>query len=139
MRTLALALVGGMWLSAVELHAATPYVAPVTQDSTKAKKKGKKDDGDKNAVTTNTSNAPAAPNAAKVPRTPSEDSARLIKRTEHARGLPLFKSTTSLPFTLISDFGRIGKDRDSLSTKRYAGVLVVADDKGEERRIPVSP
>lgn len=102
--------------------AASPLRAPMQQDTTKGKK-GKKGDGE-----------------AKTPkpaRTPAEDSARIIKRGERARALPLFASKAPLPFTLIADFGKIGRDRDSLSTKRYPGTLVVADAQGAERRIPV--
>jgi hypothetical protein len=104
------------------------------QDTAKAKKekKGKKGKNENGETSAGGAQVP------KTPRTPAEDSARVVKRGENARKLRLFSETTQLPFTLIADYGRISKDRDSTSTKRYPGTLVVADDKGVERRIPVA-
>lgn len=123
---LAVALVLGA--TAAADAAARDLPTPAAQDTAKSKKKGdgKKDDSTKVKL-----------KKADKGRTPAEDSVRRAKRMERSARLPLFASHTSLPFTLIANFGRISKDRDTLSTKRYNGVLVVQNDSGTETRIPV--
>lgn len=66
-----------------------------------------------------------------------QDSADLQDRARKAQERALFSSTVPLPFTLIANYGAISKDRDTLSTRRFAGTLLVADSAGVERRIPV--
>lgn len=63
--------------------------------------------------------------------------AKGTKKQRAAESRALFATTEPLPFTLIADFGTLAKDRDTLSTKKFSGVLVVADSAGSERRIPV--
>ena len=120
MRRIALVLGWVIVVAGTTARVAVAAPHPVPQDTTKGKKKG---DGEAKAK--------------KPPRTPAEDSARIVKRGEQARALPLFASKAPLPFTLVANFGKINRDRDSLSTTRYPGTLVVADEQGAERRIPV--
>lgn len=49
----------------------------------------------------------------------------------------LFRTTQPLEFKLIANYGALARDRDTLSTKRFAGTLIVNDTAGQERRIPV--
>lgn len=73
----------------------------------------------------------------KTARTPEQETKRISKRAEKAEKLPLFTSLETLPFTLIANFGDISKDRDTLSKKQFDGKIVVKDDAGAERTIPV--
>ena len=65
-----------------------------------------------------------------------EDDVLQARRIE-ADTRPLFKDTEPLAFTLTADFSAINKDRNPESTKRYPGVLTVADANGAPRDIPV--
>jgi hypothetical protein len=124
-----LTLMLAMGVAAASEGAGRDLPTAATQDTTKAKKKkGDQKKGDSSKV----KQKKEPPN-----RTPAEDSARWAKRIEKSEKLPLFASRTTLPFTLIANFGRISKDRDSMSTKRYDGTLVVLDESGKEARIPV--
>jgi hypothetical protein len=62
---------------------------------------------------------------------------KLVKDSLEAEQRPLFGARDPLPFTLIANFGAIGKNRDSTNTQRHAGTLVVRDSSGAERQIPV--
>lgn len=59
------------------------------------------------------------------------------ERARKARARPLFAASEPLEFTLIANYGVISRDRDTLSTKRFDGVVVVKDTAGADRRIPV--
>lgn len=78
---------------------------------------------------------------ADAPRDAAADSARdaqrRVDRMRSAENRALFRSSEPFKFTLIANYGAISRDRDSLSTKRFAGTVVVTDSLGEERRIPV--
>jgi len=65
------------------------------------------------------------------------DRSKLIKDSLDAEQRPLFATREPLPFTLIADFGAIGRNRDSTHTERYGGTLIVKDSAGADRRIPV--
>lgn len=67
----------------------------------------------------------------------ARDRSTIIKDSVEAEQRPLFASHEPLPFTLIADFGAIGKNRDSTHTERYGGTLIVKDSEGVDRRIPV--
>lgn len=79
------------------------------------------------------------------PRT-AEDSAKAEakkaeKREEDAKkanARPLFAETAPIEFSLIANFNALQRDRDTLSTKRFAGTLVFRDSAGAERRLPVT-
>ncbi|MCC6316827.1 MAG: hypothetical protein IT361_03970 [Gemmatimonadaceae bacterium] len=60
-----------------------------------------------------------------------------IDRARKAASRALFASTDPVEFTLIANYGAISRDRDTLSTKRFDGVVVVKDSSGADRRIPV--
>lgn len=62
---------------------------------------------------------------------------KLVKDSTEAERQPLFAERTPLPFTLVANFNAINKNRDSTSKVRYPGTLVVKDQSGAERRIPV--
>jgi hypothetical protein len=76
-----------------------------------------------------------------APRDAAPDSAkeaeRRLNRMRAAENRALFASREPVKFTLIANYGAISRDRDTLSTKRFAGTIVVADSSGAERRIPV--
>jgi hypothetical protein len=54
-----------------------------------------------------------------------------------AENRALFRTREPVAFTLIANYGVISRDRDTLSTKRFDGTVVVMDSAGVERRIPV--
>lgn len=58
-------------------------------------------------------------------------------RARKANSRALFSTAEPLEFTLIANYGVISRDRDTLSTKRFDGVVVVKDSTGADRRIPV--
>jgi len=62
---------------------------------------------------------------------------KILKDSLEAERRPLFATREPLAFTLVADFNRIGKDRDSTSKVRYPGTLVVKDTTGAERRLQV--
>lgn len=72
---------------------------------------------------------------------PVADSIREARRREErmhaARNRPLFATSEPLKFTLIANYRALARDRDTLSTKRFAGTVIVNDASGAERRIPV--
>lgn len=76
----------------------------------------------------------------------AEDSAKALAKKEETRAKTalrantrkLFATTEPIEFTLVANFGALARDRDTLSTKRFAGTLIVNDSAGEERRIPVT-
>lgn len=124
---LALGLSVGLLLAVATGASATPL--PMPQEESKAAKQGKGKDGEK---------AKGAKKEKRTEeRTPAEDSVRLDRRAERARALPLYSSTAPLQFTLIANYDRLSRDRDTTSRIRHPGTLVVADDQGVERRIPV--
>ena len=49
----------------------------------------------------------------------------------------LFAESQPLEFSLIANYGAIARDRDTLSTKRFTGTVVVKDSLGADRTIPV--
>ncbi|MEO6443547.1 MAG: hypothetical protein ABIZ91_05640 [Gemmatimonadaceae bacterium] len=104
--------------------AAMPHAAP--QDTAKAGKSAKGGDAGEAKV-----------KKEKKTRTPEEEAKRTSKRAEKAEKLPLFNSLQPLAFSLIANFGDISKDRDTLSKKQFDGKIVVKDDSGAERMIPV--
>ncbi|MBV6522266.1 MAG: hypothetical protein MNPFHGCM_02412 [Gemmatimonadaceae bacterium] len=61
---------------------------------------------------------------ARLKEMPSDED--LAKRRAESEALPLFKSHDPLAFTLIANFRALSRDRDTLSTKRFAARLVVA-------------
>lgn len=65
------------------------------------------------------------------------DSTRRAERSAKANRLALFATDDVLEFTLVANFADIARDRDTLSTKRFAAVLTVKDTAGEDRHIPV--
>lgn len=75
----------------------------------------------------------------------AEDSAqaearRVEKAAEAARkaaARPLFADAVPLEFTLVANYGALARDRDTLSTKRFAGTVIVKDTAGADRTIPV--
>jgi len=81
------------------------------------------------------------PKKAEAPSDPAADSAkaelRRLDRMRAASNRALFASREPFKFTLIANYGAISRDRDTLSTKRFAGTIVVADSSGAERQIPV--
>lgn len=92
-------------------------------DAQEAKKKGKADE----------------------PRTPGDSAARAEAKARKdaesqrkANTRALFADTAPIEFSLIANYGALAKDRDTLSTKRFWGTLLVADSAGAERRIPVT-
>lgn len=76
----------------------------------------------------------------------AEDSAARAERKEKERAKDqrkantraLFADETPIEFTLVANYGAIARDRDTLSTKRFAGTLIFADSSGAERRLPVT-
>ena len=72
---------------------------------------------------------------------PAADSAREAKRREDrmraSTNRALFAADEPVKFTLVANYGAISRDRDTLSTKRFAGTIIVSDTSGAERRIPV--
>jgi hypothetical protein len=77
--------------------------------------------------------------------TAADSAAQLAKKEEsRARALAkantraLFAEEAPIAFTLVANYGALAKDRDTLSTKRFSGTLVVADSAGAERRLPVT-
>lgn len=83
---------------------------------------------------------------------PAQDSARskekkskempsaetIAKRHKEADAQPLFASSAPLTFTLIANYKAISKDRDTLSTKRFAGRLVIANAAGTPETLAVA-
>jgi hypothetical protein len=72
----------------------------------------------------------------------AEDSAKAeaeerAERARKANARALFATAEPLEFTLIANYGVIARDRDTLSTKRFDGVIIVKDTAGQDRRIPV--
>ncbi len=65
------------------------------------------------------------------------DSVKRAERAAKANKLALFATDELLEFTLVANFDAISRDRDSLSTKRFTGVLTVKDTAGDDRHIPV--
>ncbi len=63
---------------------------------------------------------------------------KIAKTARKANTRALFADTAPIEFSLVANYGALAKDRDTLSTKRFAGTLVVADSAGAERRIPVT-
>jgi hypothetical protein len=74
-------------------------------------------------------------------RTPEEqavkDSLDRLARARRADKRALFAATDPIAFTLIANYGALSRDRDTLSTKRFAGTMIVTDTAGAERRFPV--
>lgn len=76
----------------------------------------------------------------------AEDSAKRLEKKEKEREKnarkantrALFAEAAPLEFSLVANYGALARDRDTLSTKRFSGTLVVADTAGAERRIPVT-
>lgn len=60
--------------------------------------------------------------------------AQIAERKAEAEALPLFRSTEPVAFTLIANYKAIGRDRDTLSTRRFPGRLVL---DGATDTIPV--
>jgi hypothetical protein len=54
-----------------------------------------------------------------------------------AEALPLFRERAPLTFTLIANFKRIARERDTLSTRRFPGTLIVPGPEGRVDTIPV--
>lgn len=75
------------------------------------------------------------------PKDPAADSARDAKRLEErmlaSEKRALFAAEGPVGFKLIANYGAISRDRDTLSTRRFDGTVVVADLSGAERHIPV--
>jgi len=116
--------------SAVALVPAAPGSPGLqAQDTLTAKgKKGDKDKGEK---------APKGAKSSAKSDDPASQRKKVVKDSIEALGRPLFATREVLPFTLVANFGEISKDRDSLSTKRHPGTLIVTDRSGAERKIPV--
>ena len=89
-----------------------PSASPATPTpgSAQAEKGSKEKKGDKLLT---------AADSAKAEAEKREDRAR------KAKARPLFTATEPLEFTLIANYGAISRDRDTLSTKRFDGVVVV--------------
>lgn len=96
---------------------------PFQQDTARA---AKTDDAKKAADATRD----AAPDSAR-------EAERRANRMRAAENRALFAAKEPFKFSLIANYGAISRDRDTLSTKRFAGTIVVADSSGAERQIPV--
>lgn len=107
-------------LVALSIVAAT---ASLAQDATKGKKK----DGPPKAMT-------AADSAARAAKKEKERAKDMRKANTRA----LFAEERPIEFTLVANYGALARDRDTLSTKSFAGTLVFADSTGAERRLPVT-
>lgn len=75
--------------------------------------------------------------AAEITADSVRDARRREERMHAARNRPLFATSEPLKFSLIANYRALSRDRDTLSTKRFAGTVIVADSSGAERRIPV--
>jgi len=112
-------------------------VAEAQQDSAASKgssSKGGKAKGGKAKGGQSEAGKPARPGDE---GTSADGRRKLVKDSLEAEGRPLFGAQDPLPFTLIANFGAIGRNRDSTNTQRHAGTLIVRDSAGTERQIPV--
>ena len=82
--------------------------------------------------------------AGQRPLTPEEmlaeqkkEQVKLDKARAKANTRALFATTEPIAFTLVANYNGIAKDRDTLSTRRFWGTLVITDSAGAERRLPV--
>lgn len=128
------AMVGALALATVVAPALPPAMGTLpAQDTTAAK--GKKEKGAKEGTA-------KRPKEDKPPQSAADSlerrRAKVEKDSLEAERRALFATNDQLQFTLIANFGAIGKDRDSTSKVRYPGTLVVKDSAGAERRIPVA-
>ncbi len=75
------------------------------------------------------------------PADAADSAAKELKRREDrmraANNRALFASEEPVRFKLIANYGAISRDRDTLSTRRFDGTIIVADSSGAERQIPV--
>ena len=75
------------------------------------------------------------------PADAADSAAKELKRREDrmraSNNRALFASEEPVKFKLIANYGAISRDRDTLSTKRFDGTIIVADSSGAERQIPV--
>ncbi len=85
--------------------------------------------------------AQATKEKGKKAEAPLDSAAKAAKKQEKnarkANQRALFADTDPIEFSLIANYGALARDRDTLSTKRFAGTVIVADSAGAERRIPV--
>ncbi|MGQ0647358.1 MAG: hypothetical protein ACT4P7_07280 [Gemmatimonadaceae bacterium] len=118
-------LLGGLVVCAAMVASSAPAFAQA--DTTREKNSKKKGDDKDNAPMTAEDSAAAL---AKKEKNREKDALKANSR-------PLFAVAEPLEFTLIANYGALARDRDTLSTKRFDGTLIVADSSGVERRIPV--
>lgn len=106
-------------LTAVVLTIGSAMALPVAAQDVKSPPKQKK--------------APKDPNQVK----PVPEEAKIAEVKKEADALPLFLARETLEFTIIANYKAISRDRDTLSTKRFPGRLVVNDTAGAPDTIPV--
>jgi hypothetical protein len=116
----------GVFLGAPHDVAAVGRNTLVAQDTAKAKKADKGKEGAK----------PKKDRLAKLVA-PWPDSAKKRAMRDAAQNLPLFKGTEPVVFTLIANYKALNKDRDTLSTKRFAATLIATEPGGKVDTIPV--
>ena len=126
---LALAVADAVTDAGAALRAIAPPPSFV-QDTAK-KSKGHKASGE---VVDSTAHVDSAPPTSKN-EMPSPE--KLAERKLEADALPLFRDRAPLEFTLIANFKRLAKERDTLSTRRFAGTVIVAGEGGRVDTIPV--
>ena len=80
-----------------------------------------------------------APNAPKQKKVKEPlDSAKLAKKKAEADARALFKSQEPLVIKLVSDYKVVNGERDSLKAKPAPGTLIIKDNSGAEKKIPVT-
>ncbi|MEP7344554.1 MAG: hypothetical protein ABI877_04790 [Gemmatimonadaceae bacterium] len=103
-------------LTVLALTLGSGMAAPASaQDTTKPPKEKKVKDSSKVKAPKDTS---------KVKEMPTD--AQLEERKKEAEALPLFTSAEPLEFTLIANYKALAKNRDTLSTRRFAAQLILA-------------